>query len=87
MAVSVDPLVDARLGSLISFEGAISSALASATISERVTSRWPCSMQCKVDLLIPASQAITRNDLSRVLRIHRMRRPIVRISSASIVAA
>jgi hypothetical protein len=43
---SVDPLAGAGIGNVISVEGVISSALDSAMISERVSSRCPCSMRC-----------------------------------------
>jgi len=56
-------------------------ALDSATISERVTSRCLCSMRCRVDLPIPANPAMTRNGLSRALRMLRMRQPIMRVTS------
>lgn len=84
IVLSVRPMTGIGTGSLMSSEGAISSAFARATTSERLSrARSPSSMRDRCDLLIPANPATTTRDLPRVLRICRIRRPIVRASSAS----
>ncbi len=57
------PPVGARVGKVNSSVGSIFSAAASAAISETVRSRRPCSMWCRVEVLIPASPATTSRDL------------------------
>ncbi len=71
---SVCPLPGAGTGSLISSDDAICNTSASATISARLSSATsPRSICDRRDLLIPASPATTRYDLSRALRIWRSR--------------